>query len=188
MAHNSAVFNHDLAHAELNALLSLSHVDWAKTTPNNPREWALYTTMEPCPLCLGAFYMLGLRQLHYAARDPYAGGVNLMGTIPYLGLKSIRVHGPDPHLESLSVALNLEAMLKTGPVAKAEYMCDLWRPTAPAGVALAEYLFEHHVLTHLRTAGEPTAEMVSVMLRVLEQIDTGGEAKKADSHRFVTSS
>ena len=59
------VFNHDLAHAELNALLSLHY-----SHDTDTHEWTLYTTMEPCPLCLGAFYIAGLRQLYYAARDP----------------------------------------------------------------------------------------------------------------------
>jgi tRNA(Arg) A34 adenosine deaminase TadA len=38
-----------LAHAEINALIALGvHGD-------KRHELALYTTVEPCPLCLGAF-------------------------------------------------------------------------------------------------------------------------------------
>jgi tRNA(Arg) A34 adenosine deaminase TadA len=93
----------ELAHAELNALLALG-VD-----QGDRRSWALYTTTEPCPLCLGAFYMSGIRTLHYACRDPWAGSTNLLGTTPYLSRKAIHVTGPeDPRLEAVIVALFVE--------------------------------------------------------------------------------
>jgi tRNA(adenine34) deaminase len=93
----------ELAHAELNALLSLG-VD-----QGGRGSWALYTTTEPCPLCLGAFYMSGVRNLHYACRDPWAGSTNLLGTTPYLSRKPIRVTGPEnPLLETVIVALFVE--------------------------------------------------------------------------------
>ena len=44
--------------------------------------------------------MSGLRELHYASRDPYAGSVNLLGATPYLQRKSIKIVGPElPGLE-----------------------------------------------------------------------------------------
>ena len=93
----------ELAHAELNALLALG-VD-----QGDRRSWALYTTTEPCPLCLGAFYMSGIRTLHYACRDPWAGSTNLLGTTPYLSRKAIQVTGSeDPRLEAVIVALFVE--------------------------------------------------------------------------------
>jgi tRNA(adenine34) deaminase len=166
---NRAVFNHDLAHAELNALLSLPLVDWDKATPNSPRQWTLYTTMEPCPLCLGAFYMSGLRQLYYAARDPYAGSVNLLGATPYLSRKPIQVLGPRPELEPLSIALIVESMLQDS-MERAQWMCDQWRPTAPLGVALGQRLFDQQILQPLRSATGTAAEMVSLVMREMEAL------------------
>jgi len=165
---NRAVFHHDLAHAELNALLSLPIVDWDKTTPNNPRQWTLYTTMEPCPLCLGAFYMSGLRQLHYAARDTYAGSVNLLGATPYLSRKPIQVAGPQPELEPLSVALAIESLLQGSSMERSQWACDQWRPTVPLGVALGKHLFGHHILQPLRAAQATAAEMVVAVMREME--------------------
>ena len=42
------ISNHPLAHAEMNALLTLD------THRVNPHTCTLYTTTEPCPLCMGA--------------------------------------------------------------------------------------------------------------------------------------
>jgi tRNA(adenine34) deaminase len=59
-----AVFGHKLAHAELNALLSLDHREY------DPRACVLWTTTEPCPLCVGAARMSEVGGLRYASREP----------------------------------------------------------------------------------------------------------------------
>lgn len=81
------VCNNELAHAEINALLSL------ELSYEECRKSALYTTMEPCPLCMGALYMSDVKTVHFAARDPWAGSTNLLGTTPYLGLKPFKAFG-----------------------------------------------------------------------------------------------
>src|SRR5215212_4445037 len=47
------LFGHKLAHAELNALVTLDNDAY------DPAECTLYTTTEPCPLCEGALRRLG---------------------------------------------------------------------------------------------------------------------------------
>ena len=75
-APDNQVCANELAHAELNALLALKLAyDECKA-----KSVALYTTMEPCPLCMGAVYMSDVKTLHYAAHDPWAGSTNLLGT------------------------------------------------------------------------------------------------------------
>jgi tRNA(Arg) A34 adenosine deaminase TadA len=51
------IFGHTLAHAELNALLSLDHCQ------TDPRTCVLWTTTEPCPLCAGAARISDLGEL-----------------------------------------------------------------------------------------------------------------------------
>ena len=162
---NRPVFNHDLAHAEINALLSLRATPWDESTPNNKRQWTLHTTMEPCPLCLGAFYMSGLRQLHYAARDSFAGSVNLLGTTPYLSRKPIRVSGPHPELEPICLALVVESHLQETSGERTQFLLSHWREAAPQGVALGERLFSHQLLRNLQADGASAAEMVRQALR-----------------------
>ena len=62
---SGAVFDHKLAHAELNALLSLDHREY------DPHACVLWTTTEPCPLCVGAARMSEVSGLRYAAREPW---------------------------------------------------------------------------------------------------------------------
>jgi tRNA(adenine34) deaminase len=95
----------EIAHAELEALQRLDYAGL------DQHSCSLYTTTEPCPMCMGAFYMSGVRTLHYAARDPYAGSVNMLGSTSYLSRKPIKVSGPDPALESIIVGLFVEQVL-----------------------------------------------------------------------------
>ncbi|KAA0546970.1 nucleoside deaminase [Bacillus sp. BGMRC 2118] len=99
---DSVVYHNELAHAEVNALLKLDNRVHQKVN-----EYVLYSTLEPCPLCFSAFYMSGIRNLEYAAKDRYGGSTNLRGTTPYLSRKPIKINGPIPYLEELSVILNI---------------------------------------------------------------------------------
>lgn len=94
------VFHSEIAHAEVNALLKLDNRIHKKV--NN---YTLYSSLEPCPVCFGAFYMSGIRNLKYAAKDKFGGSTNLQGTTPYLSRKPIQVEGPIDYLEEISIVL-----------------------------------------------------------------------------------
>ncbi|MCA1054977.1 NUDIX domain-containing protein [Rossellomorea aquimaris] len=90
----------ELAHAEVNALLKLDN-----RVHDEVKGYTLYSSLEPCPLCFGAFYMSGIRNLKFAAKDKYGGSTNLKGTTPYLSRKPITVEGPYAPLEYLPIVL-----------------------------------------------------------------------------------
>ena len=96
------VSHNEIAHAEVNALLRLDNRDHADV-----ERYTLYASLEPCPVCFGAFYMSGIRQLAFAAKDRFGGSTNLLGTTPYLSRKPIVVDGPVAGLEHVSIFLNI---------------------------------------------------------------------------------
>lgn len=103
--------HNELAHAEINALLKLDNrIHTAR------QKYTLFSTMEPCPLCFGAFYMSGIRNLEFAAKDKWAGSTNLKDATPYMSFKPIKVTGPIIYLEQLSIVLNIyfDLRLKNG--------------------------------------------------------------------------
>jgi tRNA(Arg) A34 adenosine deaminase TadA len=65
------------AHAELNALLAAR-----PTLGRRPVGCALYTTLEPCGMCLGAVTFSGIRTLVYGAQDPEGGAVAMFRRHP----------------------------------------------------------------------------------------------------------
>ena len=145
------VNQHILAHAELNALLQLD------TFKVDPHTLTLYTSLEPCPLCMGAIYMSGIRTLHFAARDAFAGSTNLLGTTPYLARKNVRAIGPEPaELERLFLGIHVAAEFRvrkeTGwPLL--EVVVGTWQKTTPDCVAFGKYLDEHQLLSQWSSQG-----------------------------------
>lgn len=68
-----------LAHAELEALLAGGHPLWARHD-----EAVLFTTVEPCPMCLGAAVMADVPHVVFACHDAVAGVGQIVDRIPYV--------------------------------------------------------------------------------------------------------
>lgn len=81
------VFGNSIAHAELNALVSMKRI------PDNMEisDYVIYTSMEPCVMCFGAIYMSGIRNVVYGMKDGVGGGLNLYGVTEYYGKKKINI-------------------------------------------------------------------------------------------------
>ena len=145
---------HKLAHAEINALLavSLPHEEF--------RQLAIYTSMEPCPLCMGAIYMAGVRRIYYACRDAYAGSIDMLGSTPYLARKPIKAFGPpNGDLENILTAIQTEDILVRCP-GQPSPVLDEWRKVCPTGVALGERLAAGRDLYSRRRAGLPAEKVI----------------------------
>jgi tRNA(Arg) A34 adenosine deaminase TadA len=103
------VAGHDLAHAEINALLDLQ----VKRQPEC-YGWTVYTTVEPCPQCAGAVAMSSIRGLSYAAPDPWAGAADILTDHRYVSRKGIRVSRAPADLQSAALRLVLTCFLESG--------------------------------------------------------------------------
>jgi tRNA(adenine34) deaminase len=81
IAHNTKTTDRSgFAHAELNALLQ------AKTTlGRHPEGVTLYSTLEPCAMCLGAITFAGIRTVVYGAHDSEGGATRMFREHPVYG-------------------------------------------------------------------------------------------------------
>jgi tRNA(adenine34) deaminase len=137
-----------LAHAELNALLEL------RSKPADVHSHHIYTLVEPCPLCLGAIYMSGVRAIHYASRDPYAGSTNLLGTTPYLAFKPVRAFAPQlPDFEKIVIAMELFTSIQIHSDARSSPVVSAHLSMLPEAVELADRLAAQGAPFHWRLAG-----------------------------------
>lgn len=149
------VFGNPLAHAELNALVALDYrsVDY--------HSCILHTTVEPCPLCTGAFYMSGVRQVRYASRDPFGGGMDIIGKTPYMSRKPIVVVPPsDPDFEDIMVGWHLGYALDSIARRPAPFsnLLAAYDVSLPRGTALARKLFTENWLGQFSAAGMTAGE------------------------------
>jgi tRNA(Arg) A34 adenosine deaminase TadA len=162
------IANHPLAHAELNALLELD------MNGEGVGDYTLYTTTEPCPFCLSAVYMTGLRQVSYAARDPFAGSAHLPVSLPYFRADPIVVNGPEtPELEDLFVALHAEHLLRRYPWAAGRHL-QAWATTTRPGVILGYHLFASGLLDHLRCRQAPVATVFDAVWHECRRVRAEG--------------
>lgn len=149
------LFGHKLAHAEINALITL---DYDRSDP-----CVLYTTTEPCPLCVGATRMSDLRQLRYAAREPWGGSAAMFETVPYLKRGNIRVVGPeDGHLEEILVAMQIERFLRLEPEVLERFL-GMYEAVMPDAVLAGRNLYRSDTLKELSMVEVPA------VLRVVSQ-------------------
>jgi tRNA(adenine34) deaminase len=68
-----------LMHAEMQALLQGGDPLWERYD-----DAVLVTTLEPCPMCLGAMVMADVPHVVYALPDTVAGSRRLVDTVPYI--------------------------------------------------------------------------------------------------------
>jgi tRNA(adenine34) deaminase len=151
-----------LAHAEVNALLGLDE------SVVDAHTCVLYTTTEPCPLCVGALTMANIRCFRYASRDPWAGAADLVGLQHYIVHKQIRAIGPqDTRLEAVLVAINTESHLRrTGGEFPA--FLQAWEADLPVGVRFGKRLFADGTLQRMQQQGLSAMAMIDELAARLE--------------------
>jgi tRNA(adenine34) deaminase len=151
---SDTITENQLAHAEINALIKISHL------PKSVLHQAkLYSSLEPCPLCMGALYMSAVRNIYFAARDAHAGSTNLLGKTLYLSRKPIQVHPPtNDELESISTAICIaHALLENWK--GIEVFLDTQREILPSSVDYGCWLHSENWLPRMRKEKRTAKEM-----------------------------
>jgi tRNA(adenine34) deaminase len=150
------VFGRKLAHAELNALLALEG-------ETDSRACVLYTTTEPCPLCVGAARMADVGGLRYASREPWAGSAAMFETVPYLRRANLGLLGPeDQRLEAILVALLVERYLQLKPRVLPSFLKD-YEEVMPQATRIARDANASGLLRALGADGASASEMVQTL-------------------------
>lgn len=120
--------NRRISHAEAN-ILRRTDTD----SVSDLHTYVLYTTMEPCPMCMGTCVMSNIRHLRYAARDPYCGFTYLQNSEPYFISKHLdySTEGSDLELVQLTIQSIYELdYIATGKSDKVLVQFDSIRPDA----------------------------------------------------------
>lgn len=146
-----------LEHAELLTLMSL---DYAAL---DPATLTLYSTTEPCPMCIGALRVSGVREVRYARAEAWSGAVNLLDASDYMRRAAIRVVRPNvPALERLLIALHVAFSLEVQPV-RARDVLESWKRADPVAVSAGERLAAAGVLVDLRRRAVSAEEAVAAI-------------------------
>lgn len=164
-AEGHVLCGHRLAHAEMNTLLPLLERAVDLTT------CILYTTTEPCPLCVGAIRMARLGEVRYASRDGCAGSADLFEANAYMRSGKINVIGPESALlEIILIALQTEWALARSQVEEgARVIYEMLAAVVPLGAQLGQQLFSSHQLHQWREEGQIASYVCDQLATMAEQ-------------------
>ena len=87
-------------HAETECIQQLDIVKYP-----DPGSYTLYTSMEPCPMCIGTIIMSNLKRVRVAAHDSWAGASDICIKNAYAQKKSVQVIFADDFLANIQIAL-----------------------------------------------------------------------------------
>ena len=99
----------DTHHAELAAIQSV-----APFLIHHKRQCTIYTTLEPCMMCLGAIINVGIESLVVGRADPDIGALQLLGYVEYYEYKRTRMQVVGGYMAQESQALLTEYVTRTG--------------------------------------------------------------------------
>jgi tRNA(adenine34) deaminase len=153
-----------LAHAEVVALGRLS-------SERSYADHVLYTTLEPCLLCVGAAVMSSIGRVHWAGVDPYGGATGVrLGTNAHLRRDITAFEGPaDDVLGTFAAALHVEFYLRRKPEG---HVVAAYAAATPELVVAARTLAGMGLYA-AAAAGTPLAESFDEAVRRLTDV-TGG--------------
>ncbi|PNY82954.1 nucleoside deaminase [Deinococcus koreensis] len=155
-AEGGVISGHDLAHAEINALLNLS----ATPRPDS-YGWTVLTTVQPCPQCAGAIAMSGVRGVEYAAPDPWAGCTRLLTDDEYVMKKQIRVGRAPETVQVVALRLALVGFMDEGHDALGPFLQTFHEHEAD--VQYASRLTQGDTLAALRDRRAPLSDALAVL-------------------------
>jgi tRNA(adenine34) deaminase len=137
-----ALAGSSVAHAEIITLGSVH-------SSISLNKFILFSTMEPCPMCTGAIRMSGVGEVHYASKDPFAGGIALLETSSFMRQHKCNVISPSSEmLEILLLALLVSRLMQSG-FSQIQIALNIYEEYSPHGVAFARWLTQKQILPQL---------------------------------------
>jgi tRNA(adenine34) deaminase len=90
-------------HAEIEALESVTELEiWSRSA-----EMTLYTTLEPCLMCLGAILIYKIGRIVYGSKDPHGGALCVSSHMPIAfserKANTVWIHALSEECDSLSI-------------------------------------------------------------------------------------
>jgi tRNA(Arg) A34 adenosine deaminase TadA len=144
--------NSHLAHAELNALAQLSPT-------RRYEDFTVYTTLEPCLLCVGAAVMATVGRVEYAGADPYGGAAHLTLRNAHTARMMPIIVGPaDGTLGTLGALLHYAFYAQRDPTG---VVTAAYREAMPSFVALVERAELTPALLRLKTEQRDLADVIA---------------------------
>lgn len=153
--------NKRTAHAEIYCVRNLDIEKYP-----NLGEYHLYTTMEPCPMCMGTIVMGGIRKVHVAANDRYCGALNYIKKDPYMQSKNMNIFLEEGELEMVQLVQQGYHELRRYNGEFSKVLRD-FQSDASKSIALAQKLYKERYLDKCLESNIPYFEIYDTICKLL---------------------
>ncbi len=157
-ANEKGTINKRISHAEANILRELD------ITSYDFKELTLYSTMEPCPMCMGTCVMAGIRKLRFAARDPYCGFTYLKDTEPYFLTKNLDYTFADDEMEKVQLVMQGYRELRYMEQGASDKVFKTFYGLRPEIKTITEKLYAEKVLDRFANDNRSFSEVYDYIL------------------------
>ena len=155
--------NKKIAHAEANLLKRLD------TLKYEPRSMTLYSTMEPCPMCMGTILMSSIKKVRYAAADKYCGMTHLLKIDSYYTGKGVDCAYEAGDLEYVQLTVQSYFELRCIEQGCSDKVFVKFAGHCPPAVELARTLYETKWLDEMASKGTSMGDVFDHILRKIEK-------------------
>ena len=162
--HEAQTINKNISHAEANLLRALD------TSVYDPKALTLYSTMEPCPMCMGTIVMANIKKVSYAAADPYCGMAHLVKTEPYYSSQNISCVYEGKELEQFQLTIQSYCELRYIEQGADGYVLGKFAELCPAAVKTAERLFKTKWLDKAAEEGKDVGEVFDHIITEIKSL------------------
>ena len=150
--------NREISHAEANALMRLN------TDKFNSRDAVLYTSMEPCPMCMGMILMGHIKEVRFAAYDSYCGMVHLTKTDPYYIGKNVSCIYVGGNAELFQLTIQSYYELRHIERGASDRVLGKFCETNSMAVNTAKLLYKDKTLDRLAQDNVPCASVYALIM------------------------
>ena len=156
--------NSKVDHAETECVQMLDVIKFADV-----REYILYTSMEPCPMCMGTIVMGNIRKVRIAARDGWAGATDICNKSEYIKDKHIDIQFVDNIYGNIQIVFHsyveLRNFRKHNPVFKR------FEEDYPTATVAAQRLYEDKVLDQCVEHKMQFEDVFHIVCRAIESVE-----------------
>lgn len=149
-------------HAETECIQSLDIAKYPEL-----KSYTLYTSMEPCPMCIGTIIMSNLRYVRITARDTWAGASDICEKSAYAQKKRTEIAYADERLANVQIALQGYSELKITGLDSLVYKS--FASSYPAGASAAYDMFQKKTLDRFVEENAPFGEVFDYVAELISE-------------------
>ena len=152
------------AHSCINAINQLD-----QKSVESSENMVLYTSMEPCLMCLGAVVISNIKEIHAAARDLFYGASHCLYNDNSLISSNISYYAESGDIEFFQIVLQSCFEIRMIAMKHSTYILECYRRANGSAVEVAEKLSLRRTLQQMLYQDRPCSEVYDMIMELKDE-------------------